>query len=132
MTPQESLDRVAELLAALPGTTVDTHWCAEGTAHVYLRTQSLDSLAVIVRDATFANAKSVDVHFVGPPERHSTSSEAHKLQFRLAMASHDDDGDPPTTLQIFGIFLVRHLKAAGLVSREVADDLQQRWNAAVM
>jgi hypothetical protein len=130
MSPQESLERVAELLTVLPGTTVDNHWCADGTAHVYLRTQSLDSLAVIARNALGANARSVAVHFVGPPGRHGTSSDSDKLQFRLAMAA--DDGDPPTTLQVFGIFLVRHLKAAGLVSSELADDLQGRWNAVVM
>jgi hypothetical protein len=132
MSPQESLDHVASLLGTLPGIVVEKKGCAEGVARLWMRVTSLDSLALIVRDMTFANGGPCDVHYIGPPGRYGDESEAHKLQFRLAFSTAGSEADPPSTLQIFGIFLARQLKAAGLVSPQYADDLQGRWNGAIM
>jgi len=130
MEPATTLGCVRELLNAMPGVAVDRSWLADGGAHLRLAIESPASLAVIVYDAMFANAPPITVSLTGEHGPDGERAGASHLRYRLCLAA--TASEPPTTLEIFGIFLVRRLKAIKLIAPERADELQTRWNAVVM
>lgn len=119
---EASHEKVARLLSLLPGVRFYRHY-AGGSFR--LQIDANDSLGRIAIFAKFANAKAITVNQAGLPAK---AGEVAEVYFELELSDARDD-DPPNQLEIFGIFLVRYLKAAGLIEVSEADELQRGWNA---
>lgn len=130
MLPDESLAQVVRLLELLPAVAVEASWRREGSVHIELSIASEDSLVRVIRNAEFTNIP-VYVRLRSPRGAKGKASEADEVRYGLELSETQDFDCPPSQLEIFGIFLARHLKHRGLLSATEADGLQKAWNAAV-
>jgi hypothetical protein len=125
----ESLEQVKRLLGLLPG--VEVVWTQQSPSLVRLglavrSPRSLARLAHITYAANVLLVVEVDWGWRGKVD------DPECVRYDLRIPPNPERTEPPTTLQIVGIYLARDLKATQLLDAEEADRLQEAWNAMVM
>ena len=129
MTDQQSLDDIAMLLARYPGVSSSRGFASDrdNNVHIRFRCNDFTSLKSIASCAVAAN---VPIKVANPGARLCyESDDVADLPFDVAIDDAGPPDDPPTSSQIFGVFLARSLKKNRLLDGDIADQLQRRWNA---
>lgn len=128
MTDRDSLNTIAELLSRWPGVSSAAAFRNDdGTVSIHFRCRDFESLKEISRCTVAAN---VPFSVCDPHGRMCYEApDAVDCPFAIQIQDVQGQEGPPTTSQIFGIFLARSLKDAGLLDEESSHRLQAGWNA---
>jgi hypothetical protein len=119
-------DRTARNLETLlnlyPGVH-DARVYPEETGEVFILfgCNSFDSLKALSINATFSN---LGIEVTPVTHRHED------LYFQITIKRDGDSDSPPTSSQIFGIFLTWELEPHGLISPSQAEQILKRWNGS--
>jgi hypothetical protein len=127
MNHGESLSHVERLLTMLPG--VEIAW--KHRDRFLMKISSQESLACLATISYAANVLLV----VESDWRKFTAGGAHDpegIRYEFRFQVEPESANPPSRLQVVGIFLARELKARGLLPAQEADSLQEAWNASPM
>ena len=129
MTDQQSLDDIADLLSRYPDvvTTLSNRSVSDNYVRIRFRCGDFTSLASIASCAVAANV----VITVGEPNTTLCGEAADDppVPFDLSIDDSDSNDAPPSTAQIFGVYLVRDLSHRKLIDDSTANQLQRDWNA---
>lgn len=128
MSYQESLDAIALLLMKFPGVSSAAGFLSDDeTVSIHFRCADFESLKVIGSCAVAAN---VSVTLSNPNSRCCFEElEVEDCPFRIFIDDDCVSEGPPSTSQIFGVYLARSLKSRGLIEAAFSDRLQTGWNA---
>ncbi|MEJ2038156.1 MAG: hypothetical protein P8X55_04395 [Desulfosarcinaceae bacterium] len=132
MNQNETLKNLKKLLEAFPDVKIVDEISGDGKIFLDFRTSSKNTLA---RIAYACEASNVVMEVGAPPVfqyGYGKPIYAQNLYYRICIPVGDDESDPPTTMQVLGIYLARDLKALELISVEVSNALQKEWNAMIM
>ena len=129
MTDQKTLDDIAGLLSRYPDvvSTLSNRSASDTKVRIRFRCENFTSLASITSCAVAANV----VITVGEPNVTLSGESAGDpmVPFDLCIDDSDSNHAPPSTTQIFGVYLVRGLRHRKLIDDSTADQLQRGWNA---
>ena len=129
MTDQKTLDDIAGLLSRYPDvvSTLSNRSASDTKVRIRFRCENFTSLASITSCAVAANV----VITVGEPNVTLSGESAGDpmVPFDLCIDDSDSNHAPPSTTQIFGVYLVRDLRHRKFIDDSTADQLQRGWNA---
>ena len=132
MNKSETIENVKKLVAAFPDVKIVHELNCKDKIYIDFRTSSKNTLA---RIAYACEASNVVMEVGAPPlfqYGYGKSIDSHNLYYRICIPIDDDELDPPTTLQVLGIYMARDLKALKLISVEESNSLQKEWNAMII
>ena len=132
MNDQETLKIIEKLLTSLPGIDIFETMIHSQEIFIDFRVKSLCSLGRITWAADKSNIPVNVEAFRFSGKYGEKFNPDENLQFIIRIPENKNIEDPPTKLQEFGIFLVRDLKALGLIKAEEANNLQKEWNAVII
>jgi hypothetical protein len=124
----ESLAQVKRLLSLLPG--VEVVWIQQTPAltRLGLAVRSPHSLARLAHIALAANVLlvvEIDFRWQG------NEDDPECVRYDLRIPRDCEPNDPPSSLEIVGIYLARSLRKSGRLTSIEANDLLREWNSAV-
>lgn len=125
---EESLLQVQRLLGLLPGVEVSWVRRAPSLIRIGMAISSQESLACLAH-LSFAANVLVAVETISSTKRYGDPCDPNELRYELRFPKEAEPGEPPTWMQVMGIFLARELKARQLLDPREADQLQVAWNA---
>ena len=128
MDPEASLSQVKRLLELVPG--VEMVWVrkAPSLIRLGLTVQSPSSIARLAHISLAANvlfAVEVDWGWCGDED------DPACVRYELRVPREAEPQNPPSTLEIVGIYLARYLKGSGKLAPSEADTLLRGWNTVV-
>lgn len=128
MDVDETIAHVKRLLELLSG--IEVVWVQRPPSFVRfgLAVQSQASLAQLAHIAVAANVLLVvEVDW----EWQAAEDDPECLRYDLRVSSDYELDEPPTNLQVVGIYLVRCHKKSGRLAPNEADELLRAWNSVV-
>jgi len=127
----ESLTHVKRLLELMPG--VKVVWVQESPKHtcIGMTIQSQETLACMVH-MSFAANTLLTVGTDVPQRTCGVPADPEGIRYVLRINKETDSFEPPSQLQLLGIFLARELKARNLLGAGESAQLQIAWHAKVI
>ncbi len=128
MDADESLAQVKRLLGLMP--SVEVVWTRKTPAHIRfgLKVRSPGSLARLAHITLSANVLLVVEVAWG---WQGAEDDPACVRYDLRVPCDPEPYDPPSSLEVVGIYLVRYLKKSGQLPRSEADGLLRTWNSVV-
>ena len=128
MTDDQTFEDLAHLLGLYPGVSLSTAGrMGDNEVWIKFRCGSIESLKNIADCAAASNL----VLEVGTSSARFSDETAEPSDLSFTISIDEDwlEDAPPSSSQVFGIFLARDLKAHGHLAQQKSDEIQTRWNA---